>query len=95
MKTEELRWGSPTATPPYEPLMREKKGSGLFFNLITVADASGSERFVSVAGLLLGIFVFPYPQNLLKFPCLSLASYFHFSSSQKEKLMLLPDFIGG
>ena len=32
LKTEELRWGSPTATPPFEPLdLEEQKGSGLFF----------------------------------------------------------------
>jgi len=32
LKTEELRWGSPTATPPFEPLdFEEQKGSGLFF----------------------------------------------------------------
>jgi hypothetical protein len=36
-KTEELRWGSPTATPLFEPLglapkgSEEQKGSGLFF----------------------------------------------------------------
>ena len=39
LKTEELRWGSPTATPPFEPLMREQKGSPLASSLTVAKEA--------------------------------------------------------
>jgi len=41
LKTEELRWGSPTATPPFEPLMREQKGSGFFFSSMSEPRING------------------------------------------------------